>query len=765
MELTVTNFRGIKTWQGTFQEGLTLLKGDSGKGKSTLLEAVKWCLFANIKQVYPHSGDKKTEVIINLEETVIHRKKNPEELIFTKEGLTSRDSAAQNEIDNIFGSKNLWQSSSYINQGEKILFLSGSQHEKNQLFKEIVFSGQEEKSENYLIFFKERITNLEKESDKFKYMLDNIQLKKENFKKDNDHELSKIKENFKKSKLYKNKELLETKKNNIAEKIKKYNEQEAINILINNDKNSYLEKKEIIKEYPPGLTQQYFLDWKKYLNNQELLSELETKDEVIIEQTLEELIELNIVNRNNKIILDKYNLTASEINKELSYTEEEINKYCNYQNYIEKYQYYNDVNQKIKKYTDYQEQLNTLENSIFRNWKYLLVKLELEYEEYSNDYIVLVNQKLSLFKTKHLNCPECNSKLIISGNKLIFNNKEISPEEVDKLEKIIKNIKQFQKNKQDCKNNLNILKESKLNEPTKHDDPKIKDIDSLQRKKQKLSEYQEISINDITEKIKIFKCRQQADMIKKDNDKIYQKLFDDYTIDGDDYFIKFIEAKNIINRYEKNLTNYKEIDNIDLVKEENLLSRIDEQILIIREQEELSKLSEKLNILNQEYEEERSKYERSQKEIVKCEKIIKIIQNSEHESFNQFISYFNLLVNDILAILFDNCYINVKPFKEDEKNKTIKAKIDFHIFLQGHKYENWHSLSGGEKDRLSLAVTLALNYIRQSPILMLDECMASLDGINREKCLRAIKKYASNKRVINICHETIEGFYNEVIYF
>ena len=57
------------------------------------------------------------------------------------------------------------------------------------------------------------------------------------------------------------------------------------------------------------------------------------------------------------------------------------------------------------------------------------------------------------------------------------------------------------------------------------------------------------------------------------------------------------------------------------------------------------------------------------------------------------------------------------------------------------------------------------NYLKANKILLLDECMASLDVDNRAKCLRAIKKYANDKIVVNICHETIEGFYDEIIYY
>ena len=42
-----------------------------------------------------------------------------------------------------------------------------------------------------------------------------------------------------------------------------------------------------------------------------------------------------------------------------------------------------------------------------------------------------------------------------------------------------------------------------------------------------------------------------------------------------------------------------------------------------------------------------------------------------------------------LETLFDNCHLEMKAFKESANSK-LKAYIDFHIYLDGHKYENWH---------------------------------------------------------------------------
>ncbi len=82
--------------------------------------------------------------------------------------------------------------------------------------------------------------------------------------------------------------------------------------------------------------------------------------------------------------------------------------------------------------------------------------------------------------------------------------------------------------------------------------------------------------------------------------------------------------------------------------------------------------------------------------------------------------------------------------------------------MNGIEYDSLNVLSGGEKDRVSLALTLTLSLIRNSPMLLLDECMASLDTENRQICLKLLKKFVNNKVVLNVCHETTEGYYDNI---
>ena len=73
------------------------------------------------------------------------------------------------------------------------------------------------------------------------------------------------------------------------------------------------------------------------------------------------------------------------------------------------------------------------------------------------------------------------------------------------------------------------------------------------------------------------------------------------------------------------------------------------------------------------------------------------------------------------------------------------------------------NLSGGEISRLNLAFVLAMSEIFKSPILMLDECMSTLDPDNCINILNTIREEYKGKLVLMIHHQITEGLFDTVI--
>jgi ABC-type transport system involved in cytochrome bd biosynthesis fused ATPase/permease subunit len=66
-------------------------------------------------------------------------------------------------------------------------------------------------------------------------------------------------------------------------------------------------------------------------------------------------------------------------------------------------------------------------------------------------------------------------------------------------------------------------------------------------------------------------------------------------------------------------------------------------------------------------------------------------------------------------------------------------------------------LSGGELSRVNLAYTLALGEIFNTPLMLLDECTASLDQELTSVVIEGIKENYAGKMVIVVAHQVIVG--------
>lgn len=126
----------------------------------------------------------------------------------------------------------------------------------------------------------------------------------------------------------------------------------------------------------------------------------------------------------------------------------------------------------------------------------------------------------------------------------------------------------------------------------------------------------------------------------------------------------------------------------------------------------------------------------------------------------------NILLGKFLQKLFPDNPISV----EISTTKTLKSKkdqksnrFDVKIFFKDTEYDNSKQLSGGEKDRVSLAITLAVNQIFGSPILFLDETLSSLDAESKSEAVSLLKEMCKNKTCIVISHEETEGLYDNVL--
>ena len=109
----------------------------------------------------------------------------------------------------------------------------------------------------------------------------------------------------------------------------------------------------------------------------------------------------------------------------------------------------------------------------------------------------------------------------------------------------------------------------------------------------------------------------------------------------------------------------------------------------------------------------------------------------------------------------------VKPlvdFKETKKGKNLSKKPQINLQIEYKGMEaDLTSLSGGETTRVILAFTLALGEMFNTPIMLLDECTASLDQELTSEVMEGIRENFNGKLVLIIAHQVTKGSYDKVI--
>lgn len=144
--------------------------------------------------------------------------------------------------------------------------------------------------------------------------------------------------------------------------------------------------------------------------------------------------------------------------------------------------------------------------------------------------------------------------------------------------------------------------------------------------------------------------------------------------------------------------------------------------------------------------------------------IMEVAKRVEHEALTSVVEG----INENLAIIGEKLFdtpINIR-LRLDRELKTregTKADVNISITYQGAEYK-LSQLSGGEQDRVSLALLLALSQMSSVGFLLLDEATAYLDQEYRERVIDVLRTYSSDKRVLSIEHEAVSGLYdNEIV--
>lgn len=804
------------------------LTGSSGAGKSSLLEAFEWVIFGKTTGIKPRAHKNLLpKVELKFEDQTpegsswsITREAN-DLTVKTKSGKTLTSDAAQGYICSIFGEIDLWKCSSYLEQGTRNLLLIGSPEDKFKLLRKLTYgygTSQEDDPDYHLTIVGEALKKCQKEKATQAAVYDSFYVETEKVlerfnKSENkwesfssDMEIDELKENIKEYtkeikvltiKLNEKNHLLKE-KNELAKKLKlnkeskaklshsfevsKYDlEKENINNKINKikDKVKDLEFSSKIKGFLP-----YEYDSLEYESLR--IKENEYKSWIV---------------KADKLGLNKECLDIDSLKHKLKKLQE-YNNWDKFMSLKEKKNYFEEMEVYISDLEKDLEKNNKDKTSLEKRLKKEKLKDTLVFDKKR------ILQIISDFKKKKcFTCPTCNDSLFLNEKGFLSKSGDV---DIKKLESDLKEIeivldlydnleKLDKENKEIFLDISNTRKELESNFKSFSQD----EYDKLKKVVDISKEYEKINIkeSDLSDLISSFVSTPDLNKIKLlQNGEYLSKLLGSNFEKFQKYPESFIDDGSDISALEKESKDLKrKLESLESNKETFLKLKTEEDLL----NNNLKLVEKKLNNYDQDYEEEikdledklteyrnleldyirytemeqrmtslnehRVKLDEINEKLQRIEIIFETIKKISIEPIEILIETINLRLNDYLDKMFIDNPIRVllSLYKQSSGPKSTsfsKITVNLQVYHGENSYTNINSLSGGESDRVSLALTLALASIVNTPFLFLDECMASLDLELREQCLTLIQETKTrDKIVIDVCHETVEGFHDKIV--
>lgn len=789
MKVTIKNFRKYtKETVFTFDNSLNLIQGISGKGKTTIFEAVCWCLYGNLKKVVPvQTPGAKTCVQVDFNDISVCRQKKPELLFVLKNGKRYENIEAQSIINDYFGSQTIFETVNYVRQGELCRFLWSSNNDKLELIEKLAFSDDD--PEHYISKVKAAISNKESENktceDQLTVQQANLNSLVSNYNLSID-EITNLSPSLQNTRIQEIRDRIIQEKNKLhdlnyliqgyhlqlqkyemyttelnrligltGERNENFNHQE--NLICNKIKD--LEKiRDLMNEKEKLLRE--LEDSKKQLEN---LPEAQETDIELFQEKLAHLKfsedlkkKKDTIERSLKVLHEKKNELLKKIPNDIPFhvTEEQIYQSQELENLL------------LKK-TSIEEKINKIHiSSTPQEIKTRLQETIAEIE------------KLKLLSNSY-ECPECHARLQVKNNKLVncsvhidgrtvtltINDYLKQQERLVAEEKLLVMKENLENNLFDINRSIELLPKSQWSSVDLKTKKQIQDIN------EKIIEF-EVSLGEIPNVIlqdeSISDIENKMNSLKK---IFYQKTKLIGTIQNQKQRIDTL-CNQLVSAQDPNseiVFNKKVLEQIQICKRlyqtkpmtpegdpneiEETITKLEEMIPKIQ----ASNLLMEINLLNE-------KMQKNKSTLEQLHKIRNHIQSLRHTAFQHVLDTINQGLSDVLQWLFEEpIQVSIDTEKQLKSKKETRPSICFNIVHKNSEFNDYQMLSGGEQARLSLAFILSCCQLSSSPIVLLDEAMAHLDLSTREVCYKTMRHHSGGKMVLCVDHNGVEGHFDDVI--
>lgn len=766
-------------------EGVFLLHGDNGTGKSTILKGISHAFFGNIDKPYRH-GKKECTVQLEYKDLNIKRHNNPSFLIVYYKGDKYEGKSAQGVINDYLGlDKNSFASSSWFKDPIGSAIISLPPCEQLQFIEKIIFENSN--SRKYLDYtnlkikrLKDEIIHLEGEISAYENELSTNEV--EPIEKEY---IDEIKENI----------------NSLREQDEEYSStiEDCTNVIeMNRQKikklTNELHRQEKVRK-KITMIDNNITSLEEELSNlsENVMSEEELEDnENKICSVRDEIFNLECYSKYQEYLQDYKKLKDD-------YQSEKNSKLLELKKQLEEFGSSSELREELKNQKNPEDYLTMLRISfskfkkIFPDEKINSTKKICSFLSEKIDEKIDILQELqnNLYKSSDIyqsshNCPSCNNSLVFQELELVLG-EEIQDAEfvIQKYQKelrlkhylefILKDIRQF----------------SRLYHSSKNDDLRdnLQKVENIERKIIDI-ENQKLPRSILEFKNKVLDMKKTVPKgfkFEGDTSLKISDLKDELDKFNDIKNIGWIERSNFI-RKNKTLKSLK----IELSKyEKSINSECDYNIEI----EKLEKENEEMNKTIFQYQNYRtdiitelrgySGIEQHIKDYEKYMKLKNILDNLNHKydevnilcrshlRFRECLKKAKLVaVEDIINILNHNSkkYLD-SMFTEpidirlyiDYSSDTLKIKNK--MIFNGEIYSKLSDFSHGERQKIVLCFLLALNDCLGSQILMLDESFTNIDYDKYLEVISFLKDVCNDKLVIVVSQKICKGIFDKHFHF
>lgn len=798
MHLTLENFRCHGKLRLEFPDtGLVLVSGDSGAGKSTVLNAIQFALYGSVKKPYPLNGKKSCKVTLTYKDMTIMRSKGPNRLVVTFAGKHLEDDAGQHLIEDHFNmTEDEFLASSYIRQKQlgSLLYMTPQQQlafVEHIAFQNVPIDKINEICNSKTRDLKSKIRELEGGISVLETQLSELpQVEKPDL---SDRKAEKIRVELKS--LHTDFQIVSERLHELEEfqtKLELKNEyQSELDSLILKDETRSLSLRSQLKDTwtvdEKNQAKEYHKDLEKILDYLEQLRELDEDDEIQqLETRLKTTLENEIEDSSDtirKVFSERENATKmSDISNRQSSLLERLVE-CGLINEVPEYN--SDL-------TEIKTQLNTKE-------------ITETIQKYQKEKAKITQEINSAKLAQCLkSCPHCGHKVRIQNGDIVAAEDEVeydlksltksltrierklenlettkdiylttftemnqlpdtftSPVNVKRLDRKLATLREKQEAYNQHRETVSRLQTrvETLRQQTQKQKSKL--TTQLQEIKQKLT-MEEISIKEVSKLLtKQSLYIEEQTNIEEQMNQIRSELA------KDPYRALINSLKEKIALIEVPETLHKDLKRVRKQHDEmtTQLETLSDRQQLLEAYDQWKRYQETIETLKDTIQKERGKVLETARKLEGFSTLTKHIKDAEHLSLDKTISGINYEAQQYLDNMFEEpIKITLQTFRQLKTTKSVKSQINTIIEYRGYEYDTIDQISGGEQDRVSLAYTVALSSMYQSPLLLLDECLSSLNRELNTHILMHMKQLSSTRLVLVVSHEAERGLFDRVVH-